>query len=263
MSSACCPPGSWPALKPDNTDNAGTVVETTVGTDGGKVKMYTTGDCKSSRAVLLIPDIWDYEGGRTRAVADTLASAGYYVVHPSIFRDGPPDLSDFPKLLEWLSGYPFDAHCRPILAACLEHLAAVGVRDVFLAGFCWGCWVAMRAAALPAGDLPHWDRVRGLVHFHPSIHLERAMGGDDADVAARTRVPSLFLTAGNDQENVRPGGALVTALAARPETAKSRSVDFPDMKHGWVPRGDIADAAVLRDVRKAIEDALAWMKEVA
>ena len=35
-------------------------------------------------------------------------------------------------------------------------------------------------------------------------------------------------------------------------------VTFPDMKHGWVTRGDMSDSKVERDVKKGINLALSF-----
>lgn len=67
--------------------------------------------------------------------------------------------------------------------------------------------------------------------------------------------PQLLLPAGNDDDNIKPGGAVVETLASRPAPVggASKSHLFADMKHGWTTRGDLSDAAIKRDVDLAIK----------
>ncbi len=51
--------------------------------------MYSVGTLgESGRAILVCPDIWGWDSGRLRNIADHLAEAGYLVVVPKILQ--PP-----------------------------------------------------------------------------------------------------------------------------------------------------------------------------
>jgi len=39
-------------------------------------------------------------------------------------------------------------------------------------------------------------------------------------------------------------------------------IEYPDMVHGWVPRGDITNEKVLRDVDKALTDICNFLIEI-
>ena len=58
----------------------------------------------------------------------------------------------------------------------------------------------------------------------------------------------LFMPAAQDNISVKPGGLGEQVLGDRLEI-----VEFPDMKHGWTVRGDLAVEEVKRDVAKAVE----------
>ena len=86
--SHCCPPNAAKYLAPDYTF----VGKIHTLPDG--VEYYDSGNAASTKkAVLLIPDIFGWNGGRTRNIADWLAEEGYYTVVPKLLIPdvGGPD----------------------------------------------------------------------------------------------------------------------------------------------------------------------------
>ena len=73
----CCPPDSLPALV-TNYETVGTIVDKDFGS------FYAVGTPEGNKPCIIIPDIWGYNGGRTRAVADLVAKTGHYVVVPKV-----------------------------------------------------------------------------------------------------------------------------------------------------------------------------------
>ena len=72
----------------------------------------------------------------------------------------------------------------------------------------------------------------------------------------------MLLQAGNDPDNTKPGGAVHQALGKHPGFgAKCVVEDFPEMKHGWLPRGDLSQPAVARDVAAAMKKVLAFLDQ--
>lgn len=76
--SHCCPPNAEKYLAPDYTFTG----KTHTLADG--VEFYEAGSPSLKKAVLLIPDIFGWNGGRTRNIADWLAEEGYYTVVPKL-----------------------------------------------------------------------------------------------------------------------------------------------------------------------------------
>ena len=58
-------------------------------------------------------------------------------------------------------------------------------------------------------------------------------------------IPQLFLPAGNDNDNVKPGGEVIEQLLnnnkKKGEEVGHSSYCFEKMRHGWVTRGDLSD----------------------
>jgi hypothetical protein len=79
---SCCPPNAEKYLAPDYT----AVGKITALSEG--VEFYETGSSSSKNAVIVIPDIFGWNGGRTRNIADYLADQGYYTVVPKLLS--PP-----------------------------------------------------------------------------------------------------------------------------------------------------------------------------
>ena len=54
-------------------------------------------------------------------------------------------------------------------------------------------------------------------------------------------VPQLLLPAGNDNDNVRPGGEVIQQLLNNNGDIGHSSYCFERMQHGWVTRGSLSD----------------------
>jgi len=78
---ACCPPEALPYLvaEPATTGKKESV-------EG--VEFYVSGPSGASAAILLFPDVWGWDSGRTRALADAFAEEGYRVYVPKLLQ--PP-----------------------------------------------------------------------------------------------------------------------------------------------------------------------------
>ena len=87
------------------------------------------------------------------------------------------------------------------------------------------------------------------VGIHPSLQVESAVHGDDESAMIDSiRIPILFLTAGDDDDRLKPGGVYARAV----EREGGRCVNFPEMRHGWTTRGDLGVPGVRRDAELAL-----------
>lgn len=85
MSNICCPPNAEQYLAPDY-QHKGKIVTTPEGTD-----FYAIGEeniARNRRCIYILPDIFGWNAGRTRNIADYFAEQGYYVVIPRVLT--PP-----------------------------------------------------------------------------------------------------------------------------------------------------------------------------
>ena len=76
---SCCPPGSEGYLEASETSKGTTF------SDENGYEFYVIGtESGSKNAVVLVPDVWGWNGGRTRVIADSLADIGYAVIVPKL-----------------------------------------------------------------------------------------------------------------------------------------------------------------------------------
>ena len=73
---------------------------------------------------------------------------------------------------------------------------------------------------------------------------------------AAAKCPMALLPAGNDDDHYRDG---TLKKIIEDNGYECLEADFPDMQHGWVPRGDISKPEVARDVQKALDTAVAFL----
>jgi len=248
----CCPPGSAPYLAA--TYEAKGTVE-----DLGAVSAYFAPVSGSpTKAILMCPDVWGWNGGRIRAWADSLAEKGYLVAVPKLLvpaKDGGTDgdalapTTEFD--LEWVKQFPYSTQ-KPKMDATLDALRKKGATKIGVLGFCYGghpaCWASSEHADIAAGAI-----------FHPSMQLEQfAYGGDVGALMKSVRCPFLISPAGNDVPTWAEDSPFLSALKSSACASACEFKLYPDMVHGWTLRGDIANAAVARDVGLAFDAAVAF-----
>jgi len=69
-----------------------------------------------------------------------------------------------------------------------------------------------------------------------------------------------LLAAGNDVPDVKPGGKIPEILSGKKFGGKCVFLEFPEMQHGWVTRGDTGVEEVKRDVERALEVAILFFE---
>ena len=103
--------------------------------------------------------------------------------------------------------------------------------------------------------------MQGMVCFHPSIRLEGMAGGDPMELAQCLDVPLFMATAGNDPDNVKPGGEL-EKITEEKGIEGCVFLDYPERKHGWTLRGDVSEAGVARDTDDVCGRAQKWLEDL-
>jgi len=242
-----------PFLAPDYA-HAGGVVEA-AGTE-----FYSSGE-DSAKALIVVPDIYGWNGGRTRNIADYYAKAGYLVVIPKLLTppvnggtdgDGwPAEGIDWSTFIPSLQTFSWEASFKPKIAACKEYLVSRGAKRIGMIGFCFGGFVVCKTLADPSLN----DIFVGGASPHPSIQLEKnAYGGSVEELCAAVSQPMLLLPAGSDSEEYDAGKSWCPP--------KGESIRFPDQAHGWVPRGDMSDPVQAAAVQSALDHMTAFFAKL-
>jgi len=273
----CCPPGSWPQLLL-TTSNADLNQEevpapkgtlTSIPVEGQEdLPLYVVepkfGDAMGG--ILVIPDIYSVRvllpevrsADRIGSICDALAEQGYVVALAGVFRDQPydkavvaPDDGDFLKFdafapdggVAWIASNSY-SKIGPCVQAATNFLKSkVPDKKIGALGYCFGTWSFCKASAI--GDV----KLDCAVGCHPTTILEKAVfGGDEDAMMASLPQPTAILWAGNDDASYTKGGSNAKAV----EATGGMVEEYPDMLHGWVSRGDVADPAVKAGVEKAL-----------
>lgn len=222
--------------------------------------LFVTGPDTAKAGVLAFPDIFGIDSGRIQQDAAALGKLGYAVVVVDAAAGDyktPNNKGDMPT---WLKKYSFDNFGRERIADAITYLQQEAqVKSISSYGYCWGGYLG---AALSASDNPV---IKGHVSFHPSWNAENTIHGEGSvdKMAERITVPQLLLSAGNDPDFVREGGSVERILKSKPEIAAlSEVVDFPDVIHGWVNRGDLENPITKAAVMKAWHAAVKFTQTV-
>jgi dienelactone hydrolase len=248
---SCCPDNSEPARP--TAAHVSSVITV------GNTTIYRAGPATAKVGFLSFPDVFGVDSGRTKQDADALGALGYAVALVD-FTNGDYAV-ELSEVAPWVMKQDFEKVLLPRIREAITHLQEdAKVEAIASFGYCWGSWIGAR---LSAEDEP---LIKGHVSFHPSWAIENMFFGEGQieELAKRIKVPQLLLPAANDKEPLKEGGSVQKILseASADVATRSKVIDFPDMKHGWVNRGDISDAAVQQDVTKAWALARAFLQDV-
>ncbi|CAE7725853.1 Slc24a1 [Symbiodinium sp. CCMP2456] len=243
----CCPSGSEPYLAAEFQ---------TRGQEGDAqgVGYYVVGE-GSRTAILFLPDIWGWNGGRTRALADTLAADLQTSVWiPKILEpyQGGTDGDGLPPAFDMVSrraeiapdrfkGPWHPSKTLPKVLKVVDAMRQSGVKRFGVLGVCYGAWVGFHLAKA----VPSWELICG-ASPHPSLHMEGVVGGDPAALASEIRCPWAFFPCGEvgkdgaDPPIYDAEGDVFRALEAR-FPGKNVTKRYRTVRHGFFARGAIKD----------------------
>eukprot|EP00943_MAST-04B_sp_MAST-4B-sp1_P007688 g7688.t1 len=251
--STCCPPNSWPALIVDTerSELMGTVETLSTG-----LKIYyASPKTESTKAVIVLYDVYGFKGGRIKSVCDQFACDGFHVLMPDLYGN-EASIADFGGFASaegqnFLKEFTNEDTAKK-LDAVYEYLKEKGCVSFGAIGFCWG--------AYPVFGESSRGKISAGASCHPSLGVGEKLFDDKVnDQAEKVTCPILLCPAGNDPPVVKNGGDVQKIIQAKGLSCDI--VEFPDMKHGWVPRGDSSDENVKRDVQKSLEIACKFFHE--
>lgn len=99
------------------------------------------------------------------------------------------------------------------------------------------------------------------VGIHSSIKIFNFHNSTETEAAASLRCPQMLLQASNDPDNTKQGGDVYAVLQSLPIGGACVMREFPQVQHGWVPRGDLSDPVVSQNVRAAMDLSRAFLNE--
>jgi dienelactone hydrolase len=247
----CCPKGSTPALTVDY-DAQGE--ESLI----GDLPVYSVGDASSGRGVIVAYDIYGFRGGRIRNICDQLALATKsLVILPDFFRgdcwsqertDKEPD-----EKMPFIKRISDPKSVKADILSVMGQMKKQKVSRMGFCGFCFGGYAAFIASQTGLLDCA--------IGVHSSIKIFNFHGSNELEAADKCTCPQMLLQASNDAENTKPGGEVDKFLATKPFGSECVFREFKDMLHGWVPRGDLSDPAVHRDVDESMSTIVGFLNE--
>ncbi|XP_010532701.1 PREDICTED: endo-1,3;1,4-beta-D-glucanase-like [Tarenaya hassleriana] len=208
----------------------------------GGLDAYVIGSPDSTRAILLVSDVFGYEAPNLRKLADKVAESGFYVVVPDYFYGDPydPKNQDRP-IAVWIKDHGADKgfeQSKPVV----EALKSKGITSIGAAGMCWGAKVVV--------ELAKDALIQAGVFLHPSFVT--------VDDVKGVKVPLAVL--GAEIDHMSPPELLKQfeeVLASKPEV-KSCVKIFPKTTHGWTVRYSTDDPSAVKAAEEAHKDMLDW-----
>ncbi|XP_070536195.1 carboxymethylenebutenolidase homolog [Ptychodera flava] len=209
-------------------------------------------------AVVVIHDIYGYEMGATRLIADELASRGYTAVMPDLFRGNPWNGTG--NIVEWYSKHP-QSRIDADVDATLDYIhAELDIENIGVVGFCFGGHQTVLASAPPP------NRVRAGVAFYGV--------GTTSDEVLSMQAPTMLVYGQNDTiQSVEDVYVLEEALGDADRFLDDLTADdsnlngpaafvkvFDDVGHAFVHRADRNDPVAAAASREAKQDMYYWLE---
>jgi dienelactone hydrolase len=216
------------------------------------LEFYAIGNTESHRGVLLISDLFGWNTGRTRNLADFLAENGMYVVVPKLLvptSSGSRSASSTEEEEErdYMKTFAYDSQLKPKIHSAVHHMHSVGVDKVSILSYSWGGWVTAHVLGDP--DLANYFTCAAIAH--PNITLEeRIFGGNTAELFTQIQRPLLLIPTRDDPDEYRVGGAFFEPLKHR--LPNCEVLDMHEMEHGFLPRGNIRTQPIYDSVGKCM-----------
>jgi len=255
------PENSWPALVLDSdVQNDG--VEVTVLAEPSAMTIYhVKPSVPSKKAIIVNHDSVGINSGRNRAICDQLSrDTGYHVLMPDFFRNGEGVLNYggftatgmSPEGLAWFSQMTSQRVLNDT-ELVFNYMSDAGfeIESYGSTGFCFGGWVGFHQATT--------GKISAHVAAHPSLSAEEFKGFGLEALVKAVQSPIMMLPAGNDPDNVKKGGDVEQWMEFIGQ--KVEVFEFPDMYHGWVPRGNVSIPEVERDVKLAMEKTVEFLMD--
>ena len=275
---SCCPSDSLGPAKFDAGPSVGVIREMEASGNQAKMNIYITppgslsqsiskskSKSKSKRVVVVFSDVYGYSSGLHFQFADALAKRiGGSVVVPDLFRGSPcmqpwslfgakvGGALGFPAMLFrakfWYHPMYVNTAITDFILPWLRRVSSIKNVEFSCVGFCFGGWVIGKT-------MGHGVPWKCGVGIHPAFNLEQIHGGTESSLAKGVlSIPYFLMPAGNDSKQIKVGGT-VTAILAKARNVKESqvSLEFPEMSHGWVPRGNPEDDNIRNAQNKALE----------
>lgn len=214
-----------------------------------------------SSAIIVYSDVWGWNSGRIRAIADYLGELGYLALVGKFLTptlnggtDGDAMSPDDTFNLDWIKQFPWDTQ-KPKVDSIISYAKQSGASRIGVFGFCYGghlaCWSSRENSEIACG-----------VVFHPSMQLEGfAFGGDNLELLKEVQAPFMLCPAGGDLPLWSEDGELGSALKSSKRGSECVWSIYPEMSHGWSIRGDVSDPLVARDVDLVLKDATQYFSK--
>jgi len=215
------------------------------------IDVYRVG--KSEKCIIWNYDVFGFDGGRTKQMADFVADHGYMVIIPDYYRGTICDVTkeEFETIMAFLrnesvwEGKLKEDWEKSICPYATEN----GAKSFGTIGFCWGSYPVIRLSADP--------RIKAGISMHPSHpKVCEQLKENEETLLKDIKCPQFFLPAEGDSPTTKFGGIGKKVLGDALEV-----VEFPDMQHGWSIRGDLSDPIVERDVKKAFSLSIAFFNK--
>jgi dienelactone hydrolase len=218
----------------------------------GDLPAYVVG--RGEIGIIVAQEIFGINQGRLKQNCDMLADAGFVAVIADYHRGVNFDTlgKDWSRIPEFANRATWPKIQADVDTHLIPLLKSRGATKFGAWGFCWGSWLVLHLAAtgkLAAGAYCHPSHTK-LAHYYHEV---------SNDLVTASKCPILCYAAGDDGDDVKPGGNDEKLLASKPFADKNEFKAWPDVKHGFVSRLPL-EGSTGRDYPLAVKGVIEFFK---
>lgn len=217
------------------------------------VHIYEVGIRNNEVGIIIIPDVWGWRCGRTRALADYAATRlNADAVIPRLldkppYNDGPQEdglPEDFPlkekglqSIKGWLMKHTYEFYLVRVKTAA-NFLRQKGVKKFGVIGLGWGCWLACYCAEFLGAEFKC-----GVLHSSIAHILCQWDDIKPTKLLGKLNGPMLFISSGDDAPEYGEGGEYLVQNQEKFFQDTEWEV-FKDMESGFAIHGDMSNPRI-------------------
>ena len=275
------PQNAWPALMMDDErELLGEIVQFDESVNEG-IKFYYSppGNAKNNKdingnnkvnnkVVVVIHGMAGFQGSRSLSMCDQISlQANAHCIMPDFYRNndninnhggffngiGPQQIAFIKKHTpeNIIRDYEFS------IDYLLEKKFITKTDRISTLGFCWGGFASF---VLSNDENNSKYPLKSAASCHPSPTVINQFNSTVNDLFDGIDKPQFIAAAGGgDGPEIKKGGELENILKGK--DIDSFFMEFPEMFHGWVNKGDISIPAVARDVKGALEGVFEFFED--
>ena len=256
---------------------------------------------KSEYGIIIISDLWGWNSGKIRAIADYISRAGFQVIIPKLLvpcleegthGDGIPlhynITANYPKFSKYISSFQWNNNIKLKIKTAISILKQNNVNNFAGIGFDYGSWVITQIMS----DIDTSLIVKfGIINYPSIISIQQIMNQNNKNYINNYKINKNLRNNNENNKSIEfinknstiqlfsqlKGPLLIITSNNEPNNyrlngnlyellhnkySETQTInEFDSMKHGFILKGDIRNDIIRNSIDKSIKYMIIYLKQ--